>query len=79
MPVPEVSDGFIGSVNRVILGATKENGGSRTNTVTVGGARNVVYGGSVEDACEKPVIAMDVLDTEPTDWPDVLVEPYKDL
>ncbi len=79
MPVPEVPDGFIGSVNRVTLGATKDNGGTRTSTVTVGGARNVVYGGSAEESCEKPVIAMDVLDTEPTDWPDILVEPYKDV
>lgn len=79
MPVPEVIESFTGSVNRVTLGATQSDGGTRTSTVTVGGARNVVYGGSVEDACEKPVIAMDVLDTPPTDWPDVLIEPYKDV
>jgi acetyl-CoA decarbonylase/synthase complex subunit delta len=45
--------------------------------VTVGGAGNVVYGGSVDDAGEKPVIAMDVIDTGPEDWPDTLCEPYK--
>jgi len=67
MSVPEITDSFTGSVNRVTLGATKENGGTRTSTVTIGGARNVVYGGSVEDASEKPVIAMDVLDTRPDD------------
>ena len=79
MPVPEVAESFAGSVSRVTLGATKEEGGTRTSTVTVGGARNVVYGGSVDDASEKPVIAMDVLDSKPTDWPDALVEPYKDV
>ena len=79
MPVPEITDSFTGSVNRITLGATKENGGTRTNTVTIGGARNVVYGGSFEDAAEKPVIAMDVIDTRPQDWPDVLTEQFDDV
>jgi acetyl-CoA decarbonylase/synthase complex subunit delta len=79
MPVPEITDSFTGSVNRVTLGATKEDGGTRTSTITIGGARNVVYGGSTEDASEKPVIAMDVLDSRPNDWPEALAEPYKDV
>ncbi len=79
MPVPDVKESFVGSVNRITLGATKANGGTRTSTVTVGGACNVVYGGSIAEAGEKPVIAMDVLDTAPQDWPDALTEPYKDV
>jgi len=79
MPVPEVIDSFTGSVNRVTIGATKANGGTRTSIVTIGGAKNVVYGGDFEDAGEKPVVAMDVLDVRPEDWPAALVEPYKDV
>ncbi len=79
MPLPEVADSFIGSVHTVTLGATKSNGGTRTSTVTVGGARNVVYGGRPGQAGCKPVIAMDVLDSAPDDWPDVLVEPFRDV
>jgi len=79
MPVPEVTESFAGSVNRVTLGATKDQGGTRTSTITVGGARNMVYGGSFEDVGEKPVIAMDILDSKPEDWPDVLVEPFKNV
>ncbi|TKJ37491.1 MAG: acetyl-CoA decarbonylase/synthase complex subunit delta [Planctomycetes bacterium B3_Pla] len=79
MPVPEITESYAGSVNVVALGATKEDGGTRSSTVTVGGARNVVYGGAPEDTGEKPVVAMDVLDSAPTDWPDALVEPYKDV
>jgi len=79
MPVPEVVESFTGSVNRVTIGATKANGGTRTSTVTVGGAKNVVYGGDFEDAGEKPVVAMDVLDVRPEDWPATLAEPYKDV
>jgi acetyl-CoA decarbonylase/synthase complex subunit delta len=79
MAIPEVAESFTGSVNRVTLGATKENGGTRTSTVTIGGATNVVHGGSFSDAGEKPVIAMDVLDAAPQDWPEVLSEAYKDV
>ncbi|MHC4159864.1 MAG: acetyl-CoA decarbonylase/synthase complex subunit delta [Planctomycetota bacterium] len=79
MPVPKITESFRGSVNRITLGATKENGGTRTSTITVGGSRNVVYGGSVSDAGEKPVIVMDVLDSGPDDWPEVLMEPFKDV
>ncbi len=79
MPVPKIVESFTGSVNKVTLGATKDDGGTRTSKVTVGGARNVVYGGSFEDASEKPVLALDVIDTSPDDWPDVLSEPYKDV
>jgi acetyl-CoA decarbonylase/synthase complex subunit delta len=79
MPVPEFVESFAGSINKITLGATKAEGGTRTSTVTVGGARNVVYGGSIEDASEKPVIAMDVLDAKPEDWPDILAEPYNDV
>lgn len=76
MPVPEVVEGFAGSVAKVTLGATRDGGGTRGSTITVGGARNVVYGGSPEDAGQRPVIAMDVLDTPPADWPDTLLEPF---
>ncbi len=70
MPVPEVVEGFTGSVNRITLGR------SQGAAVTVGGARNVVYGGSPSDAGQRPVIAMDVLDMRPDDWPDALLEPF---
>jgi acetyl-CoA decarbonylase/synthase complex subunit delta len=37
MPVPEVQERYSGSVNQVTIGATSEQGGSRTRTVTIGG------------------------------------------
>jgi len=79
MAVPEVADGFTGLVNKITIGATKADGGTRTSTVTIGGARNAMYGGSLEETSEKPVIAMDVLDSPPDDWPDVLAEPYENV
>ena len=77
MPVPKITDSFSGSVNKITLGDTQA--GTRTSTVTVGGAANVVYGGTAEQVGEKPVIALDVLDSPPTDWPDTLAYAYKDV
>ena len=79
MPVPEIVNSFAGSVNRVTLGATKETGGTRTSTVTIGGATNVVYGGSSSDAGQKPVIAMDITDAGPMCWADALSKCYEDV
>ena len=76
MPIPEVADGFTGTVTRITLGAGPDAGGTRTSTVAVGGAHNVVYGGAPGDAGQRPVIAMDVLDTRPADWPEVLLKPF---
>ena len=79
MPIPEVVESFVGSVNTVTLGATKDNGGTRSSMVTVGASSNLVYGGDIPDKGEKPVSAMDVTDVRPQDWPDILIEPYKDV
>ncbi|NIA17526.1 MAG: acetyl-CoA decarbonylase/synthase complex subunit delta [Planctomycetes bacterium] len=79
MSVPEVTENFTGGVNMVTLGAAKEAGGTRTSTVTIGGSGNVVYGGSKTSAGQKPVIAMDVPDVKPDDWPQALSECYNNV
>jgi len=79
MQLPEIEEIFTGSVNRVELGATRDSGGTRDSTATVGGARNVIYGGSAEQMGEKPLIAMDVLDYNPEYWPEHLAEHYRDV
>jgi acetyl-CoA decarbonylase/synthase, CODH/ACS complex subunit delta len=77
MLVPKITDSFSGSVSKITLGDTQK--GTRTSTVTVGGAAHVVYGGSAEQVGEKPIIALDILDSAPTDWPDVLANAYKEV
>lgn len=79
MSIPVIADSFSSSVSRVMLGAKSDSGGTRSSTVTVGGAANVVYGGTSEQVNEKPVIAMDVLDSAPDNWPEHLAESYKDV
>ena len=78
MSIPKIVESFTGSVGCVTLGATKDAGGTRSASVTVGGATNVVYQDE-QSTAEKVAIAMDVLDSPPADWPAALAEPYKDV
>jgi len=79
MPVPTITDSYKSAVNKVTLGATQEAGGTRSKTIEIGGAANVVYGGAAEQAALRPVVAIDVLDSAPADWPEKLKEPYKEV
>ena len=59
-------------ISEVVLGAIKETGGSRAKTIKIGGETGV-YFMKGEDACPNPpVIAMEVWDIEPGNWPEAL-------
>ncbi len=75
MPLPDVKDSYSGTVNKITLGG----GGTRTSSVTIGGAKTVPYGAQAGATGNRPVIAVDVLDTAPEDWPPVLAEVYQDV
>lgn len=77
MDVPDASDRFSGQVNVVTLGATAQEGGTRSHTVKIGGSKSVPMGGKPADAGCRPVIAMDVLDRVPEDWPGTLSKPFE--
>jgi len=73
MPLPPVKDAYSGRVNEIALG-----GGDRPS-VTIGGAKTIPHGGDREATGHKPVIAVDVLDAAPEEWPPVLAEAYADV
>ena len=75
MQIPEIVESNVGSVNTITLGATADQGGTRTGTITIGGATSAVFAGTPDNLGHKPVIAMDVVDSPQKDWPDVLIEP----
>jgi acetyl-CoA decarbonylase/synthase, CODH/ACS complex subunit delta len=67
---------WAGKVIEVKLGATKEEGGSRAGTITVGGETTLpflTFEGSIPNP---PVIAAEVWDVEPADWSPVLIEAW---
>lgn len=66
------------SVAKVTLGATADEGGTRTSTVTLGGSTTLPFL-DFEGETAEPAMAMEVLDVEPTDWPEPLAEPFGDV
>lgn len=79
MSIPKIAESFAGTVNKVTLGATADSGGSRTSTVTIGGAAGTMYCDPAEQTGSRPVIAVDVPDSAPADWPDALAGPFADV
>jgi len=73
MDVPPLKEAYSAEVNEITLG------GNGRKTLTIGGARTVPFGGDREATGHRPRIALDVLDAPPTDWPDALAEPWKDV
>jgi len=79
MAIPDVKEKWSGCVNTVTLGATPAEGGTRGSTVTVGGATGIPFLSFDGDMPNLPVIAIDVLDKEPADWPQALTDVYGDV
>jgi acetyl-CoA decarbonylase/synthase, CODH/ACS complex subunit delta len=72
MPVQVLKDRNASKVARVILGATREQGGTRTSTITVGGAASLPFLHFEGEVPNRPVIAMEVVDRVPEEWSDEL-------
>lgn len=75
--IPDVKKTWSGKINTVTLGATESEGGTRTSTVTVGGAATLPFL-HFEGSTNRPAIAMEVWDIPPDEWPDLLKEPFGD-
>lgn len=69
---------WVGSLNEVVIGATKEEGGTRTSKVTVGGEKTLPFLGYEGSTNNRPVVAMEIWDREPEDWPNPLMEALGD-
>lgn len=74
----EAREKWVGALNEVVLGAGPQDGGTRRSVITIGGAKTlpfVTYEGSGRN---RPVVAMEVWDREPEDWPQPLLEALGD-
>ncbi len=70
---------WTGSIGEITLGATEADGGTRTSTVTIGGA-TTLPGLSFEGKMgRKPAIAMEILDVVGDDYPAPLRDAYGDI
>jgi acetyl-CoA decarbonylase/synthase complex subunit delta len=70
---------WTGSIREVTLGATAEDGGTRTRTVTVGGQTTLPFLHFEGEIPNPPVIGVEIQDGYPADWSPVLLEAWGDV
>ncbi|CAA7601845.1 CO dehydrogenase/acetyl-CoA synthase delta subunit [Acididesulfobacillus acetoxydans] len=78
MPVTLVKERFPSKVGEVILGATSEQGGTRTSTVVVGGDNLLPFLHFEGKVVNRPVIAMEVTDIVPP-WNEAIKAQFGDV
>ncbi|MFB3892354.1 MAG: acetyl-CoA decarbonylase/synthase complex subunit delta [Phycisphaerae bacterium] len=76
--IPDVSEKWTGKVNSVTIGATAEQGGTRTKTVTVGGGATLPFLAFEGSTGTRQAIAVEVWDAGGQTWPDALQNAYGD-
>jgi acetyl-CoA decarbonylase/synthase complex subunit delta len=77
MPGLEIpKEKWSGKVREITLGATEAEGGTRSRTVTVGGESTLPFLKFEGDIPHAPIIAIEVQDQQPAQWPVVLVEAW---
>jgi acetyl-CoA decarbonylase/synthase, CODH/ACS complex subunit delta len=67
---------YAGSVREVVLGATKEQGGTRAKTVTIGGESTLPFLHFEGAIPHPPIVAIEVQDRTPGDWSAILRETW---
>ncbi len=70
---------WTGSVREVTLGATAEEGGTRSKTVTVGGETTLPFLHFEGEIPNPPVVAIEIQDHYPEDWSPLLHEAWGDV
>ncbi len=70
---------WTGSIRSVTLGATANDGGTRTKTVTVGGQNTLPFLHFEGETPNPPVIGIEIQDNFPADWSPRLLEAWGDV
>jgi acetyl-CoA decarbonylase/synthase complex subunit delta len=79
MPVEIPKDKWPGAVRVVTLGATAQEGGTRSRTVTVGGQKSLPFMHFEAEMPHRPVVAIEIKDQRPTDWSPLLLQTWGDV
>lgn len=72
MTVEIIKEKWTNKLNELVIGTTKEHGGTRSKVVKVGGAGCLPFSFQDGEMPNRPALAMEVWDTEPAEWPDTL-------
>jgi acetyl-CoA decarbonylase/synthase, CODH/ACS complex subunit delta len=79
MTVEIPKEKYTGSVRKVTLGATADDGGTRTSTLTIGGETTMpfmLHEGSVPN---RPALTLEIRDRKPGDWSELLIQTWGDV
>ena len=79
MQISDVRQKWPNSVNEVTIGATKEDGGTRSCTITIGGATALPYLHFEGKIPHRSVVAMEIWDIAPSDWSEELTKYFSDV
>ena len=69
---------WTGQVREVTIGATSEDGGTRSQTLTIGGESTLPFLNFEGDIPHRPALALEIRDRRPDDWSPVLLEAWGD-
>jgi len=69
----------VGKIHKVTLGATPEQGGTRSQTITIGGSTALPFLFFEGEHPHRPVIAMEVFDKIPGKYPDTLMDYFRNV
>jgi acetyl-CoA decarbonylase/synthase complex subunit delta len=70
---------WTGSIREVTLGATADQGGTRTKTVTVGGESTLPFLHFEGEVPNPPVVGIEIQDSYPSDWSPVLLAAWGEV
>ena len=75
--IPSVK--WTGQVREVTIGATAEDGGTRTKTLTIGGETTLPFLQFEGEIPHRPALALEIRDRKPDDWSPLLLETWGDV
>jgi acetyl-CoA decarbonylase/synthase complex subunit delta len=70
---------WTGSVREVTLGATAEQGGTRTKTLTIGGETALPFLHHEGKTPHPPALGVEIVDRRPDDWSPILLEAWGEV
>jgi acetyl-CoA decarbonylase/synthase, CODH/ACS complex subunit delta len=76
MPIEIPKDKWPGSIQIVTIGATSAEGGTRTQTVTLGGETTLPFMHFEAPTPHAPVVAVEIKDRHPDDWSPLLADAW---
>ncbi len=76
MPIEIPKDKWPGSIKTVTIGATAAEGGTRAQTLTIGGGTTMPYLQFEAPTMHQPVIAIEIKSHKPEDWSPLLAEAW---